>query len=84
MQNLQNEDHFVQGTLNTALKKIKVFLYNLEFAIIKFNCFNNIFIVLILFSWEISPDLSSGTTVIRFTGYLSPHTLLLTVRESVR
>ena len=55
----------------------------LALAIIRFIWSNDIFIVLILFSWEISPGLSSGTTTIRFTGNLSPQTLSLTDRESV-
>lgn len=55
----------------------------LALAIIRFIWSNDIFIVLILFAWEISPGLSSGTTTIRFTGNLSPQTLSLTDRESV-
>ena len=49
------------------------------FGLIRFS----IFIVLILFAWEISPGKFSGTTPIRFNGNLSPQTLSLIDRESV-
>ena len=65
------------------LKHEKLFCITLALAIIKFIWFNDILIVLILFSWEISPGFSSGTTFIRFTGNLSTQTLSLTDRELV-